>query len=81
MFANYVANFVSMSNVRATVLDIAISLKSKTANNIQHDYNSHLGIKRIAITLKVRVCQLHLLSGNNTSLSLRQISRNIGVLT
>ena len=50
-----------MSNVRATVLDIAINLKSKTANNIEHDYNLLLGIKRIAISLKSPVLPVALI--------------------
>ena len=44
-----------MGNVRATVLDKAIPLKSKTANNIKHDYSLLLGIKSIAISLKAQV--------------------------
>ena len=40
-----------ISNVSATVLDVAIPLKSKTANNIEHDYNLLLGIESIAVLL------------------------------
>ena len=44
-----------VSNVRATVLDIPIPLKSKTANTIEHVYNLPLGIKGIAILFKSQV--------------------------
>ena len=57
-----------MCNVRATFLDIAIPLKFKTANNIEHDYNLLLGIKSIAISLKAQVLPVALI-GNNASLS------------
>ena len=40
-----------MSNVRVTVFDIAIPVKSKIANNIEHDYNLPLGIQSIAFSL------------------------------
>ena len=50
-----------MSNVRATVFDISIPLKSKTANNIEHDYNLLLVIKNIAISLKAQVLPVALI--------------------
>ena len=52
-------NFV---NVRAIVLDIAIPLKSKSANNIEHNYNLPLGIKGIAISLKAHGLQASIIS-------------------
>ena len=50
-----------MSNVRAAVLDIAIPLKCKTANDIEHDYNLLIGIKSIAISLKAQVLPVALI--------------------
>ena len=44
-----------MNNVRAAILDIAIPLKSKTANDIVHDHFLLLGIKSTAISLKAHV--------------------------
>ena len=72
-----------MSNMRATVLDIAIPLKSKTANNNEHDYNLLLGVKSIAISLKAQAIMLACLNGLNRRniASLHQFSRDISVLT
>ena len=50
-----------MSNVRAAVLKIAQPLKSKTANNIEHDYNLPLGTKSIAISLKAHMLPVALI--------------------
>ena len=50
-----------MSNVRVTVLDMAIPLKSKTANEIEHDLNVLLGTKSFAISLKAQVLPITLI--------------------
>ena len=85
-----------MSNVRATVLEIAIPLKSKTANNIEHDYNLPFGIKGIAISLKTQTCfascidclaiklaclNCHGWRNRRNIASLRQIFRDVSALT
>ena len=64
MFENYAVNFVlkKLRNVRATVLAIAIPLKSKTAKDIEHDYNLFLGTKSIAISLKAQVLPIALIA-------------------
>ena len=51
-----------MRNVRVTVLAIAILLKSKTAKDIEHDYNLFLGTKSIAISLKAQVLPFALIA-------------------
>ena len=52
-----------MRNVRVTVLAIAIPLKSKTAKDIEHDYNLFLGTKSIiAISLKAQVLPIALIA-------------------
>ena len=58
-----------MRNVRVTVLARAIPLKSKTAKDIEHDYNLFLGTKSIAISLKAQVFSIALIADNNASLS------------
>ena len=85
-----------MNNVRAAILDIAIPLKSKTANDIVHDHFLLLGIKKehcyfikstcYASCLDCLAIMLACLNGhcrrNQCNIAfLRQISRDFSALT